>query len=195
MSGPIEQHTRLFARVDDNLPVRVRVLDTLEASRLCRHYQVLAGYRDGALPRAERIDAPGPDGVWQEVLTRLDRVERLLTLVAEAVGVGEDQAARWIEGEALTISGGGIGVSLPERLAEGTEVEVELTLPGGPAPTVRATARVASVAPPDAAGLPFGRWRVGLGFTGISSADREALVRHTFRLQRAQLRERKAETP
>jgi hypothetical protein len=113
--------------------------------------------------------------------------------VAHAVGVGDQDEAGWLCGETLTISGSGIGVSLAEPIAEGSLVEIELSLTGEPSPSIRATGRVASA--PQAAEFAFGgqRWRIGIGFTGINPGDRETLVRHTFRLQRAQLRERKAE--
>ncbi len=192
MSEQIDQHTRLFARVEDNLPVRLRVLSQERASQLSRSYY---GVADAA--REHEGDAPRSrpnDPLLHEVLGRLQRLEEQVARIARSVGAADDDGA-WIEGETISLSGAGLGVSLPEPLPEDGVVEVELTLPSAPAAVIRATARVASVSRPGEMGLPFGRWQAGLGFTGISSADREALVRHSFRLQRAMLRERKSEGP
>jgi hypothetical protein len=195
MSEPIDQQTRLFARVEDSLPVRVRALAADRAADLSRRYQGVAA-QPADRTAATRREPAGPDQLLlQELINRVDRLEDMVSRVARAVGVVDEDQSGWLCGETLTISGSGVGVSLAEPIPEGTPVEIELTLTDDPAPVIRATGRVASA--PQPADFPFGgsRWRVGIGFTGINPGDREALVRHTFRLQRAQLRERKAETP
>ena len=101
--------------------------------------------------------------------------------------------AAWIEGEAVDISAGGTGLDLPQRFPQGTPLEIELTLLGEPTATVRCVGRVAFAARPDGAQRPVGLFRMGVAYEAIHPADREAMVRYFFKLQRAQLRERHQE--
>ena len=73
MSEQIDQHTRLFARVEDNLPVRVRVLSSERASQLARTYYGASG---AAAPREDEAPRARPnDPLLYEMLGRLQRLE------------------------------------------------------------------------------------------------------------------------
>ncbi len=185
-----EDGRRLFARVEETVGVRVRALAPAEAARLARR-------RAASAAADEPVEVPPPPAgqdSWERaalvaILARLDRLERLVQAALRPLEEDDDEtAARWLTGESRTLSGGGLGVSLPEALEPGTPVEVELLLPGDSPAAIRAVGRVASCS---GAATPFARPLVGIAFTGIHPAEREAIVRFTFRVQRAQLRERR----
>jgi hypothetical protein len=191
MSGS-DDGRRLFARVEETVGVRVRTLTPAEAARLAR-------CRLAALPAGdEPADVPPPPAgqeTWERValvaiLARLDRLERLVQASQRPLDDDAEDAtsARWLTGESRTLSGGGLGVLLPERLEPGTPVDVELLVQGETPAAIRAVGRVASCSE---GSPPFVRPLLGIAFTAIHPADREALVRYTFRVQRARLRERR----
>lgn len=190
MSG---SQARNFARVAVSLPVRLRPLDEAESRRIATRLLAEPSYRE-ELPLSGAL--PGEAGHFEHaalrsLLERMDALEALLGRVAAAVGVEPDINEGWTEGEAVACSGAGLGALVPTRFAENTPLEVELTLLGEPRATVRALARTVSLVMPDGDRLPVGRFHLGLAFETIHEADREAVVRYTFRVQRAQLRDRR----
>jgi len=189
--SPEREHPRLGVRI----PVRVRSLSDRDAEELARRI----GLEPTFAPRAagDGSARPAPASYEQAALAhlveRVEQMERTLDLIATKLGIPLGTPAEWIEGEAVDISAGGTGLDLPQRLPQGTPLEVELTLLGEPTATLRLVGRVAFTARPDGAQRPVGRFRIGIGFEAIHPSDREALVRYLFRLQRAQLRERHQE--
>ena len=187
--------TRSFARTEVRIPVRLRPLGEEEAERLASRFEMEPTYVErisfDARPSAAR------EKTWERAALlslheRTERMEWMLRRIAEKLGVDLRDSAHWIEGETINLSGSGLGAWVPERLPEGSFVEVELHLVGDPSAEVRAVGRVVSLVHPDGENLPVGRWHLGIGFHGIHDEDREAVVRYTFRIQRAQLRDRKS---
>lgn len=191
------EQARTFARVATRLPVRVRVLDDTDREIIARRILTEPTYREDlpAMPAA-----PGEPGHFEQaalrsILARIEALEALVGRVAAAVGAPVDANEGWIEGEAVAASGAGLGLWLTAKLDEGAAIEVELTLMGEPRAHLSSIARVVSLVRPDGDRLPVGRFHVGAAFDTIHEADREALVRYTFRVQRAQLRDRRDGSP
>ncbi len=186
---------RSFARTAVRIPVRLRPLGEEEAERLAERFEMEPTYVErisfDSRPSASR------EKTWERAALlslheRTERIEWMLRRIADRLGVDLRDSGHWIEGETINLSGAGLGVRVPERLPEGSMVELELHLVGDPSAEVRAVGRVVSLVHPDGEDLPVGRWHLGIGFHGIHEEDREAVVRYTFRIQRAQLRDRKA---
>lgn len=185
--------TRSFARVDERLPVRLRVIDASEAEALARRLAQEASYTEkvaGEPPRRLRSAGSWEQAALAAILDRLERLERTVEGIAARLEVDLADNGGWIEGETVSVSGGGLGIWAPVRLPENIFLEVELTLAGEPAGMVRVLGRVTSLVHPDGQDLPVGRFRLGVAFEAIHPEDQEAVVRHTFRAQRALLRER-----
>lgn len=185
--------TRSFARVEQRLPVRIRILEAGEAASLAKRLAQEPTYCEKALADPPRRSRPG--GTWEQsaltmILERLENVERLVERIASKLDVDSSEGRGWIEGETVSVSGGGLGIWAPVRLPDDTLLEIELTLLGDPTAMVRALGRVAWIVHPDGDNLPVGRFRLGVAFEAINPEDQEAVVRHTFRAQRAMLRER-----
>ncbi|UCF67825.1 MAG: PilZ domain-containing protein [Acidobacteriota bacterium] len=185
--------TRRFARVEQTVPIRVRVIDEREAEQLVEQFRSESTYVETVAP--ETLPSTGTDVPWDRaalssILSRIAQVERTLARIAEALNVDLSEGMFWLEGETSSLSGSGVGIVIPQRLDPETLLELELTLLGDPRATLRCLARVVSVVHPDGESLPVGRYHLGVAFEGMHEEDREALVRYTFRLQRAQLRER-----
>jgi hypothetical protein len=185
--------SRSFARVEARLPLRVRVVDDDRAGRIMLRAEEEPTYTEWVRPESS---APG-EGSWERaalatLLRRVDALEETLARIAETVGAEPGEASAWIEGESVAFSGSGLGALIPRRLSEGDRVELEISLLGDPTATLRALGRVVSYVPPDGESLPVGRFHLGIAFEAIHEEDREALIRYTFRIQRAQLRDRKS---
>ena len=185
--------TRTFARVEAALPLKLRVIDETEAELLGRRFAVERTFVEIASP--DHCAPPPEERTWEQdalirILARLDALEERVSRIVDAVGASTGEDAGWLRGETDSCSGSGLGVLLPAHLPEGTLVEGELTMHGATVARVRFLARVASVKHPDGDQLPVGRYHIGLAFAAIHPEDQEAIVRYTFRVQRALLRER-----
>lgn len=185
------QHPRMGVRI----PARVRPLSDHEVDELARRLALEATWAprapgDGG---ARTTPATYEQAALVHLVERVDQMERTLELIATKLGIPLGSPAEWIEGEAVDISAGGTGLDLPQRFPQGTPLEIELTLLGEPTATVRCVGRVAFAARPDGVQRPVGLFRMGVAYEAIHPADREALVRYFFKLQRAQLRERHQE--
>ena len=187
--------SRSFARTEVRIPVRLRPISEDEAEPLASRFAMEPTYRErisfDARPGAAREKS------WERAALlslheRTERLEWMLRRIADKLGVDLRDSNHWIEAETVNLSGSGLGVFAPERLPEGSFVEVELNLVGDPSAEVHAVGRVVSLVHPDGDSLPVGRWHLGIGFHGIHEEDREAVVRYTFRIQRAQLRDRQS---
>ncbi|RMG43575.1 MAG: PilZ domain-containing protein [Acidobacteria bacterium] len=192
MTTPTVQ-SRRFARVEHPLPVRLRPLDETEAEELAKRLSCTPTYTERV--RADAAGHPGTEVSWERaalssVIEKLERLEQTIQRIAAALSVDLGDGENWISGVTSALSGSGVGLVVPCKLPQGTPVEIELTLVGETTATVRAVARIVSVVHPDGEALPVGRYHLGAGFEGINDADREAIVRYTFKLQRAKLRER-----
>lgn len=191
MQSPTYDLEREHSRVYITLPVRVRPLSDREAEELARRFALEPTYA----PRGggESAARSGPPSYEQAALAhlvdRLAHVERTLELIATKLAIPLGSPTDWVEGETLDVGPGGAGFELPQRFPQGTPLEVELTLLGEPTATLRALARVAYVQQPDGETVPVGRFRSGVQFEAIHTADLDLLVRYLFRLQRAQIRE------
>ena len=185
---------RQFARVTLLAPVRLRPVDRAEAEAIGRRLALEPSYAER--PRLEGLRRPGESYTWEQaalatLVARLDALESAVGRIADALGVDLSDPRHWIEGETTSLSGSGLGARVPQVVPEGTLVDLELTLPGDPAASVRALGRAIHVVRPDGRVLPVGRFDVGIAFEAIHDEDREAVIRYTFRVQRAMLRDRK----
>jgi PilZ domain len=195
MSTSAYAKTRRFARVEESLPVRLRVIEADEAAELARFITTHPTYEEH-IPTAPPV--PGEGDSWERaafatILSRIERLEEVVGRIAGAVGVRDEGQPEWITAETVKLSGGGMALRVSSKIDEDDALEMELHLPGAPAATIRALGRVVYVKQPDGDMLPVGRRHVGIAFTAIHDSDREVLVRYTFRVQRAQLRERRSD--
>ncbi|MBP7146369.1 MAG: PilZ domain-containing protein [Acidobacteria bacterium] len=182
--------TRSFARVNDELPVRLRVLTEDQATELARALEQAPTYCEHVAADPLRR-APG--ATWEQaalasILDRLERLEAIVDRIAERVGAEGDEQGNWLDGNTVALSGSGLGLWATVRIPDGTPIELELSLPGDPSATVRALGRIVTLILPDGDTVPVGRFHLGVAFEAIHEQDREAIVRYTFRVQRAQLR-------
>jgi hypothetical protein len=187
--------SRSYARVDVELPLRARRVDPAEAKALAGRF----GSEPTYLERPRREPREAGAASWERsalaaILGRLDALESAIEKIAAALQVDLVEGGPWVEGETVSLSGSGIGARLPQPLERGDFVELELSLLGDPSATVRGLAEVASFLRPDGADVPVGRFHVGLSFAAIHDEDREAIIRYSFRIQRATLRERRGES-
>ena len=190
MSVGVDTKTRLFARVKERLPIRLRTLTVEDANELSKRICVTPVGGEPTAATGEVEESP----TWEHaalsaILLRLDQIERKVQRIAATVGAVDETDGEWVLGETANISGGGLAVRTPSAPTEGTHVEVDLTLPGDPPAQVHAVGRVVYVLHPNGVNVPLGLHQLGVAFTAIHDADREQIVRYTFRLQRAQLRE------
>lgn len=187
---------RAYARVPERLPVRIRPLTEIEATRLAQRLSdvagngIVAGPETGAAaePRhsAETIDFR----TVQDLLLRVERLERLVITLAGATGLELPDAEGWIEAETATLSGGGVLVASPLLLPEGAAIELDFELPPPHATRFRALGRVVNRPQEEGAGPEPSCHLLGISFIAIPEADRELVIRHTFSVQRALLRDR-----
>ncbi|GEM_PF-3387777 len=185
---------RSFARVDLALPIRLRVLEESETYDLARRFMAEPS-------RAEHLTL-GPFGVageepsWEQqalasIVGRIDRLESSLDRIARALGVELGDGFEWIDGDAVSLSGSGLGVHIPRSLPENTPVEVHLTLLGNPTTVLRTLGRIACQVAPDGDAVPVGRYHLGIAFSAIHAEDQAEVIRYTFRVQREELRRRR----
>ncbi len=200
MTDPHDPHEtpRSFARVDVQLPVRVRLIDEEAAGALGTLLEASPSYSERLAPGAAGTLGGSKEQSWEQLglTTLLERVERLesaLARIADSLEVSLEAEDGWIQGDSVNLSGAGVGVWLPERLPEGSLAELEITLPAEREGRVRAIGRIACLVPPDGEKTPVGRFHLGLAFEHIHAHDQQAIVQYTFRLQRAQLREMRGE--
>jgi hypothetical protein len=187
---------RSFARIDSRLPVRLRLIDATDAAALAERLAVEPTYSERVA--ADPAKRHANDGSWDKaalssILAQLDRLERAVTRIADAMRVDLTDAGAWVEGETVNLSGAGLGAHVTQRIEQGSLVELEMTLLGDPTIVLRAVGRVVSLVHPDGRTLPVGRFHLGIAFDAIHEEDRQALVRYTFKLQREQLRRRKSD--
>ncbi|MDH3283364.1 MAG: PilZ domain-containing protein [Acidobacteriota bacterium] len=184
---------RSFARVDKQVPVRIRIIDDAEAKVLADRFGAEPTYSERVIADPNARGAEGSQwdrAALSSILAQLERLERAVGRIAESLSVDLSDAGLWIEGNTVNLSGAGLGVHVPERIEEDSRLELEMTLIGDPTIVLRAVGRVVSLVRPDGDSLPVGRYHLGIGFHAINEEDREALVRYTFKLQREHLRHR-----
>jgi hypothetical protein len=127
----------------------------------------------------------------RRLLERLVQQVDYLTRVAEghrAVAIGGETRAL----EVLDCSSSGLAIRHGEALQAGSYLKIRLVFDSAPRIEVRcvgAVVRCQSTACAD----PNGRsYEIGIRFTHIHESNRERIVRHIFRVQRDQLRDRRA---
>jgi len=187
---------RSFARVEVRLPVRVRTVNAEEARAIGERLGLEPSYTERL--STESAASTSAKHSWERLamLTLLERMERLeagLETVAKALGVNLNESGAWLEGETVSLSGSGMGLRLSQQLEEGTLVEIEVTLLGETTGMVRLLGRIVALGQPDGAEVPVGRFHLGVSFEVFHEEDQEAIVHYTFRMQRAQLRELRAQ--
>jgi hypothetical protein len=190
MSVSVDARTRLFARVKERLPIRLRTLTVEDAAELSRRLCVTPTSSEPTAATGEVEESPSWEhAALSAILQRLDRLERKVQRIAATVGAVDEADGEWVMGETANLSGGGLAVRAPSAPTEGTHIEIDLSLPGDPPAQIRAVGRVVYALHPNGVNVPLGLHQLGIAFTAIHDADRELIVRYTFRLQRAQLRE------
>lgn len=186
-----EKSQREYARVQCEMPVRVRQLQAAELEKLAHRL-----HSEPTRQHAIAIGPTSPSDPWEKsalkaILSRLDEIEGRIEQLAEGLDVDITDGVEWIEGETVDISGNGVGVCLAKSFPDGEKVELELTLYGDPTVTLRCVARVVQIVPPDGVEIPVGRVHMGLAFDTMNEEDRQIVVRYTFKLQRDEIREAK----
>jgi hypothetical protein len=194
MNKPAPSQARRFARVAERLPLRLRVVSADEAAELSRRIRAQATCEEPPLtpPQADEAES-WERAAFAAILHRLGRLEAALDQIAGAVGAQGRLETRWIDGETTCLSGSGMAVRTADEIDHGAFLEIDLLFPGNSPASVRALGQVVFVSRADGETVPVGRVHLGVAFTAIHESDRQAVVRHTFRLQRAQLRERRAD--
>jgi len=190
MSVVVDARTRLFARVKERLPVRLRTLSVEDAAELSKRICVAPTAGEPTAATGEVEESP----TWEHaalaaILLRLGQIERKVQRIAVTVGAADETDGEWVKGETVDISGGGLAVRTMNAPTEGTHIEVDLPPLGDPPAQIHAVGRVVYVLHPNGVNAALGLHQLGIAFTAIHDADREQIVRYTFRLQRAQLRE------
>lgn len=187
---------RAYARVPERLPIRIRPLTETEAERLAQRLGGVTGNGTGPGPEAgpppeSRASAEPVDfRTVQDLLLRVERLERLVITLAGASGLVLPDAEGWIDAETATLSGGGVLVASPLLLPEGAAIELEFELPPPHSSRLRALGRVVNRPQEEEAGSEPPNHFLGISFIAIPEADRELVIRHTFSVQRALLRDR-----
>lgn len=165
-----EEDKRSYYRVSTFLPVRCRVI---EGERVHAVETEIA-------TRSDRPDLTRMDPALRAWLSRLeDKIDELLSHY-------ETEENGWITAPGsleVTLSGAGIRVPVLTEVAEGTDVLIDLVIPGMPKQRVLAIGEVARC-------TKGKQIEIAMGFRAISLGDRDAVVGHVLEIQRNELRKR-----
>ncbi len=165
-----DQDQRSYYRVPTFLPVRCRRVGASELAAL-----------EAEILTHESFDVSNVDPGLCEWLDRIEgKLDRILAHY-------ESEDGRWITPEGpleLTLSGSGIRLPVTQEVAVGTNVLLEIVLPGTPKQVIRCIGEVAK-SDDDEKGPA-----IAAGFRVIAESDRDAVVGHVLQVQRSELRRR-----
>jgi len=167
---------RAYSRVAANLPCRLRLMASADASPL---------YRENALPDASATAETFQGAMLPEaVVTFLLGLNKKLDIIIGLLQHDSLLDNFPLKAEVVEISGAGIKIHCPEPLQTGQHVEVVMVLSHIPPLLAGAVGKVVRME--NDPGHVF-----ALDFTRIREADLDAVIRFVFQEERRQIRERK----
>ncbi len=195
------QEKREFVRVEAHLPITYRVIDDGEYESVRRECLVarpeppqgldgspLNGFDLEELTRQDwsvaNTDAMDP--LMARALNSIDRKLNLLLRLLIETNVAEIGHEPPV---GVNLSGGGLRMVIPDQLAAGQKLVVELTLPTMPPVGITSIAEVVRVLSVDTAEGET-RYETALKFIDIHEDDREKIIRYVFKRQRHEIRNR-----
>ena len=166
---------RAYFRVTTQLPVRVRKLEPSVVPALAMAISAM-------VDTDQEVADPA-------LAARLDAIERKLDLLLAIIDPDQPRPLGVEDTCKLSLSGAGLGLRVDEPFSAHDDVLVEILLPDSPPRSVRALSR--PIIEDGAAGGRPGA--IAFAFHLISDADRDAIVRFSYDVQRSQLRTRSRE--
>ena len=133
------------------------------------------------------VDSPGSQD--RPLVTLMRWMDFKIDLVLHQLRLTQHQAHFPYECLTTDISGSGLGMTGCQEMRPGENILISLTLPDSPHRAVYAVAQVVWVD----SSRPSGQAQTAVAFSQISEADRERLIRFTFRQQRRDLARRSEE--
>lgn len=186
-SGPIGASVdeldcrRAYYRVTGRLPIRVE--------SLCEE-ELEAAIFDLVTPtRLLGAASPGKSEEESALFERLRRIEDKLDLLLGLTQPDRPEPLGSADLEWIVFSGSGVSLPVEFEFERGDWFRVEMLLPGSEARIVRGIGRAVDGAKPD---LETGRFDLALSLEHMHDDDRDALVAHSYALQRSALRTRDA---
>jgi c-di-GMP-binding flagellar brake protein YcgR len=184
-----DSERREYFRICSRLPINYGP-DTAEGRRMmsmdAQLWEVQTELESAAMGIMEMDSANIQD---RPLITLLRWMDFKIDLVLHQLRLAQHQAHFPYTCLATDLSGSGLGISDCSHVDAGEQVLVSMTLPDSPHRAVYAVANVIWVDPD----RPGGHARAALVFSEISEADRERLIRYTFRQQRRELARRSEE--
>jgi hypothetical protein len=186
-SEPEAQHDRdrrRYFRIEDRMGLLIVPVDAAEEARLIENLETpssragllndLHAIRERHLPERRALEYKFPT-----VAAYINVIESQIETLAQAIGDGEGFPSS-ADTEA-SISAQGLALDWMDALPLDSRVELRLTLFPDRV-HIRALARVVRCDAADAGG-----YQIAVDFVHLREADREAIIRHVYRLQRLQL--------
>ncbi len=173
---------RAYYRVSAVLPIRVTRLREEDVEKAVLELTLPASLPETPASLEEEEDSP--------LARRLRRIEEKLDrLLMQQEGEGPAPLGSE-DCERIVFSGSGLSMPIDEPFERGEAFSVELLLPGSRARVVRGVGRAVSDAQLPADGVA--RFVLALSLDHMTEEDRDALVAHSYDLQRLALRSRDA---
>ncbi|MTW20214.1 PilZ domain-containing protein [Allochromatium palmeri] len=180
-----ERDRRRYFRIEDRVGLLIVQLDAAAEARLVESLETpssregllndLHAIRELHLPERRALEYKFPT-----VATYIKVIESQIEALAQAIGDGENFPNS--ADTSACLSAQGLALDWPEALALDSRVELRLTLFPDRV-HIRSLARVVRC---DKADDQPG-YRIAVDFVHLREADREAVIRHVYRLQRLQL--------
>jgi hypothetical protein len=179
-----DRDRRRYFRIEDHMGLLVVPIGPAEQARLIESLDSpssragllndLHAIRELHLPERRALEYKFPT-----VAAYVKVIESQIETLAQAIGDGEDFPTS--PDTDACLSAQGVGFDWPEVLAVDSHVELRLTLFPDRV-HIRALARVVRCDAAEDRG-----YRIAVDFEHMREADREAIIRHVYRLQRLQL--------
>lgn len=184
-----DSERREYFRISANLPINYGP-DTPAGRRImamdAQMWQVQSELENAARNVLE-LDGPGAQD--RPLITLLRWMDFKVDLVLHQLRMAHHQAHFPHDCFTTDISGSGLGMTGCREMKAGEQILISLTLPDSPHRAVYAVGQVVWV---DIT-RPAGQAQTAVAFSQISEADRERLIRFTFRQQRRDLARRSEE--
>jgi len=190
---------REYVRVEAYLPIKYKILDESEyeeARKRCKKKEesylksipsLLTGIDLEKLKDPDPIHSEGIDPGTARALIEIDRkLNVLLRLMVEdrLSDIEQDLC------HDVNLSGGGLRLTLPQKLETGAKIGLEIMLPMFPPIPLFTIAEVIRVVPAETSSAETPHFETALKFIEIDEDDREMIIRYVFKRQRHTLRNR-----
>jgi hypothetical protein len=189
---------REHVRAEAYLPIKYKVLsdeDYPEARKRCLLHG--GGRLSGSkLPMVSDLDLDslidsGPiaaEGMDPLTAKAFETVDRKLTMILRLFAESSTSRLGAESCFPVNLSGGGLMMGIPDKLASGDKLELHITLPVFPPIEVAVIGEVVRVAPAENAGDTVPEYDTAVKFTDIKEDDREMIIKYVFKRQRHTLR-------